>query len=184
MQFPKQLPILGNDRVKLREFDERDVPAWFERLNDREAARLAGDPRPESIEVCHEWLEGHRTAFANGKGLRWAIVPAAASDSIGSVGLSVTERGVEIGAAVGRAHWNRGYATEAARLVLDYAFNVLDAGTVWADLLAENVASRRVLEKIGFVFDSELPEYDEEDGTPLPGYLYRLDALPAGTGRS
>ncbi|MDP6376271.1 MAG: GNAT family N-acetyltransferase [Pseudomonadales bacterium] len=124
--FPASLPQLESELVYLREFLERDVPAWFEHLGDRESAHLTGDPTPASIDVCFEWLNAHRQAVRDHTALRWAIVPRGSIHSVGSIGLMrVEEERVEIGAAIGRAHCSRGFATAAAVLMIDYAFRKL-----------------------------------------------------------
>jgi RimJ/RimL family protein N-acetyltransferase len=85
--------------------------------------------------------------------LRWAIVPRELGASAGTIGLfrfSQIGRRAEIGAAIGRAHWSRGLATRAGRIVLDYAFANLALEAVEAVVLPENTRTLRVLEKLGF----------------------------------
>ncbi len=56
----------------------------------------------------------------------------------------------ELGYRIGPAHWNRGFATEGARALRDHAFETLDVSRLWAQTMTVNLASRRVLEKVGF----------------------------------
>ena len=72
------------------------------------------------------------------------------------------EGGVEIGYEIVKAHRNRGYATEIARLLVEMAFQADQVNVVLAHTLAEENASVRVLKKNGFHFVEEL--FDETDG--------------------
>jgi [ribosomal protein S5]-alanine N-acetyltransferase len=63
------------------------------------------------------------------------------------------ERGFEFGYWLGRRYWGRGYATEAARRALAFAFTELNAERLTAGWFHDNPASGRVLEKLGFVAD-------------------------------
>ena len=58
--------------------------------------------------------------------------------------------GIELGFWIGKPYWGRGYATEAARALVGYAFDKLGLTQIVAGAFRENRASRRVLEKVGF----------------------------------
>ena len=151
--FPKTFPELKAEGLVLRELCEADLPAWFERLSDPEAAALAGDPVATSMSAVVEGLAHHRAAFREQSGLRWAIVPEDLGSSVGSVGfvrLNQVARTAEIGAAIGREHWNRGIATRTGYAVLDYGFAALALETIEAVILPENVRTLRVLQKLRF----------------------------------
>jgi RimJ/RimL family protein N-acetyltransferase len=151
--FPSRFPVLHGEGLTLRELVEDDLPAWLARLSDAEAAALAGDPVATSMKNVVEGLDHHRDAFRERSGLRWAIVPDELSASVGSIGfvrLNQSNRMAEVGAAIGRAHWGRGIATRAARLVLDYGFSTLQLAAVEAVVLPENARTIRVLERLGF----------------------------------
>ena len=83
---------------------------------------------------------------------------------------------IEIGWRLASEHWNQGYATEGAKVVLDYAFQVLGLKEVVSFTTEKNLASRRVMEKIGLRHDSK----DDFSHPKLPGHplekhvLYRL----------
>lgn len=84
---------------------------------------------------------------------------------------------VEIGWRLSSKHWNQGYATEAAKAVLDYAFRKLDLGEVVSFTSVLNKPSIRVMQKIGLHTNSE----DDFDNTKVPlgsqlirHVLYRL----------
>ena len=74
----------------------------------------------------------------------------------GLIGLHRRRRRVfGLGYMLGPAVWGHGYATEAGRAVLAHGFETLRADRIEADVFASNIASQRVLEKLGFVGPSE-----------------------------
>jgi ribosomal-protein-alanine N-acetyltransferase len=153
LHFPDALPALFGDKVSLRELTEDDVPAWFARASDPESAVLAGDPIPESVEMGVQWLQRHRERFRQQAGIRWAIVPKGSTDSVGTIGLTITskaERSAELGIVIGRANWGKGIGISAAQLVTGYAFSTLGLAEMHAEVLQRNLASRRLLEKLVF----------------------------------
>jgi RimJ/RimL family protein N-acetyltransferase len=151
---PMARPVLHTSRFILRPFTEDDIP---------EVARLAGDrriaeftvnvPHPYSEDDARTWIGTHADGFEKGTLVNFAITDREAGALIGSVGLVVNRahRRAELGYWVAVAHWNRGVATEAALAVLRYAFEELDLIRVEAMHLSDNVASGRVMEKIGMV---------------------------------
>jgi ribosomal-protein-alanine N-acetyltransferase len=180
LHFPDSVPELLGDRVRLRELTEDDVPAWFERASDPESSELSGDPIPESAEAGVQWLRLHRERFRRQAGIRWAIVPRGSTESVGSIGLAVTsseERIAELGAVIARACWGKGLGTSAARLVIRYAFDTLRLAEIRAEFLQSNLASKRVLEKLGFRFQGAVAG-DPRPGAVPDGFLYVLRSVP------
>ena len=177
---PDRFPILRAGGLTLREMCEDDLPAWFGRLSDSEAARLAGDPVATSMQLVIDGLADHRKAFRSKEGLRWAIVPGGedqSSGSIGSIGLGEfdsSRRSAAIGAAIGRVHWNRGVGTAAGRLVIDYGFEVLDLRCIEALVLAQNERVIAVLGKLGFQRVGPTPPDRSVGGPDDPSLLYVL----------
>lgn len=146
------LPELRTPRLVLRAPDEGDIPAWFARATDVQAAALSGDPIPDSIAAGADWLERSRQRLAAGQALQWSIDRPGIAQSIGTITLR-THHGdatADLGFVLGRDHWGQGLATEAAGAVLRFALGPLGLRQVRAELVTRNLASLRVLEKLGF----------------------------------
>lgn len=174
LRFPASVPTLHGELLYLRELTEEDIPPWFARATDAESASLAGDPIPESIEAGTSWLAVHRARFADQAGIRWAVVPNGESASIGTIGLNIAsrpDRTAELGYVIGRAHWGKGFCSEATRLVTAFAFEEMGLREVRGEVLQRNHASIRVLEKTGFQRERAFTASDGEDC-----YIYVLDA--------
>ena len=174
--LPDTVPVLRGERLTLRELREDDLPAWFGRLSDPEAAKLAGDPVATSMQTVIEALAYHRDAFLQKEGVRWAIVLDALGSSVGSVGLGELDEAARvgtIGAAIGRDHWSQGIATDAGRLVVDYGLGSLGLNRVEAVVLEKNARVIRVVEKLGFTARGRVP--DERAIGGEPSLLYSIE---------
>jgi ribosomal-protein-alanine N-acetyltransferase len=177
LNFPDSVPVLNGELVYLRELDQSDIPAWFARATDIESADLAGDPVPDSIALGSQWLDRHKDRFHRHAAIRWAIVPRGSTESIGTVGLAITseERGAaNLQIVVGRAYWNKGIGTSAAQLVKSYAFDSLGLVELNAEVLQRNLASVRLLEKVGFHLLRAVPGDPQSGSDTQDCFIYVL----------
>jgi ribosomal-protein-alanine N-acetyltransferase len=106
--------------------------------------------------------------YAHGLG-RWACIEKSTGDYIGWCGIKhMPEDGeYDVGYRLFEEHWGQGYATEAAGAVCDFARKHLQGKRVVGKAMRENRASRRVLEKIGMVFEGEV----DSEGCRLAVYV-------------
>src|SRR6478735_5043576 len=84
------------------------------------------------------------------------------------------EGSASMGYCLGAAAWGHGYATEAARALLQWAFDTLDLNRVQAETDTRNVASARVLEKLGFVREGTLREDCVVNGEVSDSWVFGL----------
>ncbi len=138
----------------LRPLTPGDLEALAAVLSDGETMRWY--PRPLSGDEVREWIERQMGRYPEGSGLL-GLVEKQTGRLIGDCGAVWQEvEGhieLEIGYHVNRERWNQGFATEAARAVMDYAFQRFDVERVVSMIRPENVASRRVAEKNGLRVD-------------------------------
>jgi RimJ/RimL family protein N-acetyltransferase len=151
-------PIVETERLLLRHFDENDAAAFLVLGSDPAIIRYTGDPSGglKSIEHALEVLRARTLADYEKYGFgRWACVYKASGEVIGFAGLKYREnlREVDLGYRFLPAYWGQGLATEAGRAVLDYGFAHLAMKRVIGLVEPENIASVRVLEKLGFIFE-------------------------------
>lgn len=149
--------ILATLRLTLRQLTLDDTDALHAVLGDPVA--MAHYPKPFTREMTIEWIEWNLRNYAkHGFGL-WAVILKAEGRLIGDCGLTMQQvDGVgreEIGYHVLRELWGKGYATEAAAGVRDYAFETLKLPQVISWMTVANIASRRVAEKIGMTLEKE-----------------------------
>ncbi len=88
-----------------------------------------------------------------------AVTDKATGAFMGHCGLHQLSDVVEIGYALGKAYWGGGYATEAGRVVLRWGFETLALEQIIAVAYPENLASRRVMERLGMTYEGEIERY-------------------------
>lgn len=148
------MTILETKRLILRTWTLDDAPELFEICGDAEVMRYIGTGKPyETIEQADEFLHW-ATAYQKENGFcRWAVLHKEKLEIIGSCGFARphgTEE-IELGYLLARKFWGKGLATEATGACLNYGFGKFGFREIIALTDLENVASQRVLEKIGFV---------------------------------
>ena len=146
-------PTLGSDGVRLRELTTADAPRLVELFSDDECVRWVGDiPVPYDASYALAWLERQTTRRADGVGVAWAVTAPDSDDLLGTVALTGVRPGheAEVGYLLHPEGRGRGLATAAARLAVEHAFGALGVRRVKAMTADGNVASRAVLERLGF----------------------------------
>lgn len=143
--------MIETERLLLRLFTPEDTEALAAVLSDPIAMRWY--PRAFSHPEVEQWIARNRERYRDdGYGL-WAIVLKQTGATIGDCGLVRQdvdrEELIEVGYHVRRDHWGRGYATEAARACMHYAFATLRTERVISLIRPENQPSWRVAEKNG-----------------------------------
>jgi RimJ/RimL family protein N-acetyltransferase len=155
-------PVLATDRLILRSFDLADAPE-VQRLADYEVASCTLDiPYPYPDGAAEAWIATQQTGFEKGTHVIYAVTCRGEQDLVGATGLVEINRRhgrAELGYWVGRPFWGRGYATEAARAVIEYGFSVLNLHRIYAMHFSRNPASGRVMEKCGMVHEAHLREH-------------------------
>lgn len=156
IQSTPAYPTLRTARLVLRAFGVDDVPHLVAGCGDPEvAANLGRTPFPYTEAEGRAWIARARELWAEGKGLCFAIEQAADGAFTGGMGLHLESehQRAELGYWFGKPFWGRGYATEAARAIVDHGFSVLGLRRIFAGYHHWNPASGRVLEKIGMRFE-------------------------------
>lgn len=147
--------ILQTERLILRRWEESDAESLFEYAKDPAVGPIAGWPPHQSVEeslsVIKDVLNGAEC---------YAICEKGSNKAIGAIELKLngytdmTERDdeCELGYWLGKPFWGRGYMPEAARELLCRGFEELGMSTIWCGYYDGNYKSKRVQEKVGFVY--------------------------------
>ncbi len=145
-----RVEILETERLRLRQFRESDLDEYAAICADPEVMRYLGGKPFSRIDSWRHMaaMLGHWQLRGYGM---WALEEKASGRLLGRTGINHGEGwpGFEIGWTLGRQHWGRGFATEAARAALEHSFGVLGQRHVISLIQAANVASIRVAERIG-----------------------------------
>ena len=159
----RPIPVLETERLILRAPRFEDAEAIATLVNDRRIAEnTLRIPHPYALADAQAFL----TAANTGDGEIAFLISTHVTTALGTTALGATNLGAtvlgccgiakldrqtpEIGYWLGVPFWGKGYATEAARAVIDHAFGELGYDTLLAGARVSNPASRRVLQKCGF----------------------------------
>jgi RimJ/RimL family protein N-acetyltransferase len=169
---------LETERLVLRAFEEGDLDALYKAHSDADVVRwLYNEPR--TLEESRELL-GRKVAgalLAEGDWVSAAVIERETGHFVGDVGVhweSEQHKTGEIGFIFDPAYQGRGYATEAARAVLDFAFDGMGFHRVIGRTEARNVASARVLEKLGMRLEAHLVENEWVKGEWSSELVYAM----------
>lgn len=143
------------ERLWLRPFTLEDVADAYQMNLDPEVSRFTGDGGVQSFEVIRKRIQedvmGDYQKYGYG---RLAVIEKRSGKFIGFAGLKyLADRAeTDLGFRLIQSYWGRGIATEASRPLLEYGFRELGLERIIALVFPENLASVRVLEKLGFTF--------------------------------
>jgi len=145
------MPRLETSRLILRPPEYCDVAAIAEYLGDYDVAKnLASVRHPFDEADGRAFVTRAHERRALGEGFCFAILDAKNEAFMGCCRLTLADGRYKISYWLGKPFWNRGFATEAVKKLIAFAFRDLKADQVWASWFADNRASGRVLEKLGF----------------------------------
>jgi RimJ/RimL family protein N-acetyltransferase len=137
-------------RLLLRPPRMSDALAIFSNYaQDSEATRYLIWRPHKNIHETEEFLDRYAADRGMDGDFPWAITLTAGGELIGMVGLRIRGFKADLGYVLGRPWWGRGYATEAVRPIVDWALSQPSVYRVWAMCDVDNLASARVLEKVG-----------------------------------
>ena len=165
--------VIETQRLLLREMTPADRPALCRILQDSEVMYAYNGSF--SDEEVDEWLERQLARYRQyGYGL-WAVVLKATDEMIGQCGLTLQHWNgremLEVGYLFQCSHWHQGYATEAARACMEYAFNILGASEVCSIIRDNNIPSQRVALRNG-MRKAEGVMVKHYRGAEMPHWLY------------
>lgn len=151
------IPTITTENLRLRPFTPEDTTAMHHILNGRDVLKyFPGTPSP-SVEQVQRMI-GRLLAHWQDKsyGL-WAVEHHATGTLLGRCGLQLISETdeVEIDFILDRDYWGRGFATEAGQASLQFGFKELNLASIVGIVHPENLASQRVLTKLGLQFVAE-----------------------------
>ncbi len=153
--------VIETERLLLREFTHEDFPALFEIFSDPETMRHY--PKPFDENRTKDWIEWNLQNYKdNGFGL-WAVVLKKTGDFIGDCGLTIQNIDgdllPEIGYHINKKYWRRGFGSEAARAVRDWAFEHTEYDCLYSYMKYTNIGSYSTAIANGM---KKIKEYSEE----------------------
>lgn len=163
-----KMPELETERLKLRAIKKSDVEDINEYASNPKTSEYLLWEKHKSIEYTKRFVDIVLAKYRLSEYHDWAIVLKENQKMIGTCGLTrIDEENsiAEIGYVLNPSYWGNGYATEAAKKMIDFAFNVIGVNRVEARFLFGNEASLNVMKKIGMKFEGYLREYQLVKGS-------------------
>jgi RimJ/RimL family protein N-acetyltransferase len=165
--------IIETDRLILRELLVSDAEAFFAMDNNPNVHRYLWNKPTQEIEETIETIAFVRKQYVNNGIGRFAIISKETNEFMGWAGLKFNTEKVnnktnfyDIGYRLDEKFWGKGFASEASFAWLKYAFETLKIKTLLAGAHADNVASNKILQKIGM----QMTEQYLEDGVSWNWY--------------
>lgn len=170
-------PTLHTFRLRLRPVADTDAGELVALHTNATVLRYWDAPPWREPGRAERFIATSRQMAEDGTGARLAIERTADAAFLGWCTLSrwnPTYRSAALGYCLHDTAWGQGYATEAARALLQWAFGSLDLNRVQAETDTRNAASARVLEKLGFAREGTLREDCVVDGEVSDSWVYGL----------
>lgn len=160
-----QNQFLIGERIYLRGLDKDDLDRCLRWINDPAITSTLTMRFPMSRTQEESWLLSH---YKDRSDLPLAIVINERDQHIGNCGLhriDYVNRNAEFGIMIGEVdQWGKGYAVEAARLIIDYGFKQLGMHRIFLHVYSHNLRAQRVYAKVGFINEGTLRESYFRDG--------------------
>jgi RimJ/RimL family protein N-acetyltransferase len=155
-QSRKARAALQGALVRLRALEPEDEPFVYRWFNDPDVIDTLGGHYTRSHWFERDWLEKNKQPSY--EKASFMIVSLDDDSPIGTVGLrnvSPENRAADLGIAIGdKTRWNRGYGTDAMRVVCRFGFTSMNLRRIELELYATNTAALRVYEKVGFKIEA------------------------------
>ena len=172
----ESLPVLTGRSLTLRELRITDAPMLLAMLSSQEVARFISPP-PSTIAGYERFIEWAHEERAAGHYACFGIVPEGTDYAVGLFQVHQTEPGfgtAEWGFALGSAYWGRGLFTEGARLLLDFAFDVVGVNRLEARAAVQNGRANGALRKVGAIQEGILRRSLLRNGEYLDQVLWAI----------
>jgi ribosomal-protein-alanine N-acetyltransferase len=149
------------ERLILRPFQYSDASKVYELADDYEVARTTlSIPHPYPEGAAESWIRACEQSAKEGNSFAFAMERKEDGALLGCMSIGITkphQRG-EIAYWVGKPYWGYGYATEAARRIVQFGFEDLGLNRIVALAMTKNPASTKVMSKIGMKYEGKMPQ--------------------------
>jgi RimJ/RimL family protein N-acetyltransferase len=144
-------------RLRLRRPIASDAEAVFKYASDPEVVRYMDWPALSDMQEAIFATERAARRWEAGEEYSWRLTIKPGDAAIGGVACMIENDVAQLGFVLSRQHWGKGYATEAARAVFDWLVSLEAISRIQATCDVDNLASARVLEKLGMTREALLP---------------------------
>ena len=170
--------MLTGKHMRLRAMRKTDLPYFVRWLNDPEVRRNLKIFQPMSMEQEERWYADILNRPVEEQPLSIEVNEEDGWTFIGNIGLleiNHHDRSAEVGISIGeKSYWNRGYGTEAMRLMVNHGFMNLNLNRIYLRVYATNPRAVRSYEKVGYTMEGNLREARYLDGEYVDVYVMSI----------
>lgn len=151
-----KIPTVYTDRLILRRMKPTDADDMFEYAKRQDVTEFLRWYPHQSIRYTSDYLKYVSARYKLGDFYDWAVIEKESGKMIGTCGFTsfdLPHDCAEIGYVLNPDFHGRGYATEAAKRVIDFGFTELNLHRIEAKFMKENTASLHVMEKLGMTLE-------------------------------
>jgi ribosomal-protein-alanine N-acetyltransferase len=170
-------PVLETERLLLRKTELSDAEALFAIRSDANVMRYIPRPVAQRIEEIHELIEKIDGNITANNGINWGIELKDTGAFVGFIGFHILMKEdyrAEFGYMLHPAQHSKGIMKEAVRAVISFGFEHMRLNSIEAHTDPDNVASRKVLERNGFVQEGHLRQNCYWNGVFSDTVIYSL----------
>lgn len=160
-------PYIETERFLLRPIEVGDADEVFHYFSKDEVTKYYDLDTFTDVDEAIQLIENWEKRFTNNEGIRWGIATKYENKIIGSCGYHNWEKEhfkVEVGFEVTPGFWQKGVMTEVLSHVIQYGFEEMRLFRIEALYDPENTASKKTLEKAGFIYEGTLRKSSFEKG--------------------
>ncbi|HEY4602451.1 MAG TPA: GNAT family N-acetyltransferase [Cerasibacillus sp.] len=168
MIYSKAEKTIVTERLRLRLFNESDAKDVSLLCNNYNIYKSTLSlPYPYPIECALSWIANHEQNFEMGRMYEFAITDKRSGQLYGAIAISNHShyQNGELAYWIGEEYWGNGYATEAAKAMLEFVFEEQDYHRVYARHFISNPGSGRIMEKCGMTCEGTLKDHIVKDGS-------------------
>lgn len=151
--MPEIFPVLETYRLELKKIEHHNSSDIFKSFSDLRVTKFYDIVPFETEDQALQLIDRFNVSFINNVGIRWGIVIKGSKNVIGSIGFNRYMKGADgiIGYDLQPSYWRMGYTTEAIQAVIKFGFNDLNLNRIEANVMQGNIASEKLLARVGFV---------------------------------
>ena len=160
MTKPQPPQHLDTQRLTLRPITPADAEAIFEYSSSNNVTRFMNFKRHTALEEASAFAERCARCWKDGSAYAWGVISKETGEFFGVVEMRVNPPQADFGYVFCERFWGHGFASEAITPVLDWALGRPEIYRIWATCHPENLASQRVLTKVGLILESRLENWE------------------------
>lgn len=151
---------ISGTKITLRKLKRSDASSIYNNAKNKEISWHTSLPYPYKLSHAKEFINRCHQNYRNKSAYDFGIEKA--GKIIGMISLikvDFNNRNAEVGYWLGKKYWRKGITEEALKLIIDFGFNSLNLKRIYARVMHPNIASAKLLEKVGFKLEGKLRKH-------------------------